>query len=52
MGDSTDIDSLIKEMNSSDLSQEENSMVNSILNDFKYKSDTLLRLYNQGLLLL
>jgi len=33
MGDSTDIDSLIKEMNSSDLSQEENSMVNSILND-------------------
>ena len=25
MGDSTDIDSLIKEMNSSDLSQEENS---------------------------
>mgnify|MGYP000893553505 CR=1 FL=1 len=33
MGDSTDIDSLIKEMNGADLSQEENSMVNSILND-------------------
>ena len=33
MGDSSDIDSLIKEMNNTELSQEENSMVNSILND-------------------
>ena len=33
MGDSTDIDALIKEMNGTELSQEENSMVNSILND-------------------
>ncbi len=33
MGDSSDIDALIKDMNNSNLSQEENSMVNSILND-------------------
>lgn len=33
MADSTDIDSLIQEMNNTELSQEENSMVNSILND-------------------
>ena len=33
MGDSSDIDALIKDMNSDSLSNEENSMVNSILND-------------------
>ena len=33
MGDSSDIDALIKDMNNSNLSQEENSMVNSILNE-------------------
>jgi len=33
MGDSSDIDSLIKDMNSANLSNEENSMVNSILNE-------------------
>ena len=33
MGDSSDIDALIKDMNSESLSNEENSMVNSILND-------------------
>ena len=33
MGESTDIDALIKEMNGTELSNEENSMVNSILND-------------------
>ena len=32
MGDSSDIDALIKDMNSDSLSNEENSMVNSILN--------------------
>jgi flagellar biosynthesis GTPase FlhF len=33
MGDSSDIDALIKDMNNSNLSQEEKSMVNSILNE-------------------
>ena len=33
MGDSSDIDALIKDMNNSNLSNEENSMVNSILNE-------------------
>ena len=33
MGDSSDIDALIKDMNTDSLSNEENSMVNSILND-------------------
>ena len=33
MGDSSDIDALIKDMNNDSLSNEENSMVNSILND-------------------
>jgi len=39
MGDSSDIDALIKDMNSSNLSQEENSMVNSILNELNGPSE-------------
>ena len=39
MGDSSDIDALIKDMNSDSLSNEENSMVNSILNDLNGQGD-------------
>jgi hypothetical protein len=38
MGDASDIDSLIKDMNNTNLSNEENSMVNSILNELNTPS--------------
>ena len=40
MGDSSDIDALIKDMNNSNLSNEENSMVNSILNELNSEPNT------------
>ena len=40
MGDSSDIDALIKDMNNTNLSNEENSMVNSILNELNSEPNT------------
>ena len=40
MGDSSDIDALIKDMNNANLSNEENSMVNSILNELNSEPNT------------
>ena len=40
MGDSSDIDALIKDMNNSNISNEENSMVNSILNELNSEPNT------------
>jgi len=47
MGDSSDIDSLIKDMNSANLSNEENSMVNSILNELNGENQQAPKITSQ-----